>query len=143
MDGGRALKRRPSKTNWNLVLAEYFLCYLCFQWVSRESWESGSHRVKCGDKNEAVMRAMPSLYNNLRCPTCREMLKLWPRDRGGAFRCKGPDCPLLGKRVEVSAGWVDISHFCLFYWITKSSSEEGVCKCSTNLVQGSAKQRAG
>lgn len=84
------------------IRGEYFLCYLCFQWVGKESWEGGSHRAKCGDKNDAVLRAMPCLYNNLRCPaqTCRDMLKLWPRDRGGAFRCNGPDCPLLGKRVE-------------------------------------------
>ena len=96
--------------------------------MGKEQWEGGSHRAKCGEKNEAVLRAMPSLYNNLRCPApqCRDMLKLWPRyyvirdcyflinpysnehtvqlltrDRGGAFRCNGPDCPLLGKRVEV------------------------------------------
>lgn len=66
--------------------------------MGKESWESGSHRGKCADKFGDVLRAMPCLYNNLRCYKCQEMLKLWPKERGGGrFICQAEGCPQKSK----------------------------------------------
>ena len=51
--------------------------------------ETGNSRYVCAKHHSAILMTLPVVYDEVRCPSCSQPLRVWPPDRSPTFSCAG------------------------------------------------------